>query len=270
MSKNQGSSTQAALTDAYSTGFLSKDFPTELERLHTLERWADPASLAMLEKAGIQQHWRCLEVGAGAGSLAYWMAERCPDGRVIAADIDPRYLDVERAPNLEIVKFDLTRDDFPERSFDLIHTRMVLSHLPDRDSILRRMVGWLAPGGAMVLEDYYMLPIDQMSEGKVRRIFDAIHRAFIAQGTSTDWTRKIPARLVENGLTEISLSLTPLTLGLGDPSDKLWRLGFEQFIPMLIARGYFTEADILEMRTSNEPPPIDIAWMLLSASGRRR
>jgi SAM-dependent methyltransferase len=56
-------------------------------------------------------------------------------------------------PNLDILRHDVTRDEFPEGSFDLVHVRAVLMHLPDRMAVLRRMVSRLAPGGWLLAED---------------------------------------------------------------------------------------------------------------------
>ena len=54
------------------------------------------AALSALFDAGTRQHlldrelapgWRCLEVGAGGGSIARWLGQRVgPTGRVIATD----------------------------------------------------------------------------------------------------------------------------------------------------------------------------------------
>ena len=47
----------------------------------------------------------------------------------------------------------MTRDEFPESSFELVHVRAVLMHIADRMATLRRMVSWLAPGGWLLVEE---------------------------------------------------------------------------------------------------------------------
>jgi hypothetical protein len=42
----------------------------ELNRLRLLERIFDPSTTRHLEIIGVADGWRCLEVGAGAGSMA--------------------------------------------------------------------------------------------------------------------------------------------------------------------------------------------------------
>ncbi len=63
----------------------------EDERLAVLERIFDP--LSPQRRSLVQPGWRCLEVGAGRGSMAVWLAERVGDtGHVVATDIDVSYL----------------------------------------------------------------------------------------------------------------------------------------------------------------------------------
>src|SRR3954468_23544877 len=77
----------------YAGGILSHDLPTELSRLRLMERMLDPEEIKVLSGLDVQRSWHCLELGAGAGSIARWLAERCPDGRVVATDVDPAFLD---------------------------------------------------------------------------------------------------------------------------------------------------------------------------------
>jgi hypothetical protein len=63
-----------------------------------LERIFDPMSRRRRAMV-VQPGRRCLEVGAGHGSMADWMAEQVgPGGRVVATDIDAGYLRGSSAP----------------------------------------------------------------------------------------------------------------------------------------------------------------------------
>ena len=48
---------------------------------------------------------------------------------------------------LRLSQADLRELDFAEGSFDLIHARTLLMHLPEREEIIARAASWLAPGG---------------------------------------------------------------------------------------------------------------------------
>ena len=48
----------------------------ELNRLRILERIFDPSTKRHLEMIGVSEGWKCLEVGAGTGSVAQWLSRR--------------------------------------------------------------------------------------------------------------------------------------------------------------------------------------------------
>ena len=74
-----------------------------------------------------------------------------PSGHVVATDIDTRWL----APslNLEVRHHHNVVDDPVDRSgYDVIHARLVLEHLPQRLTVLAKLVAALRPGGWLVVE----------------------------------------------------------------------------------------------------------------------
>ena len=52
------------------------DVEDEGTRLRLIEQASDPTTLAHLDRIGVGAGWRCLEVGAGGGSVAAWLGER--------------------------------------------------------------------------------------------------------------------------------------------------------------------------------------------------
>ena len=92
--------------------------------------------------------WNCLEVGEGGGSIAKWLCERVTStGHVLVTDIDTRFLEQLRLPNLEVRQHNIVTDPLPERAFDLVHARLVLAHVPERNMALRKLISVLRPGG---------------------------------------------------------------------------------------------------------------------------
>jgi predicted O-methyltransferase YrrM len=71
-----------------STSVFDNGYRTERERLASLEALFDPGTVRVLGGLGVGPGWRCLEVGAGGGSVAAWLGERVrPSGRVLATDL---------------------------------------------------------------------------------------------------------------------------------------------------------------------------------------
>src|SRR6266700_3189442 len=124
--------------------------PNEVERrrLQLIGEVLDAATFGHLRDLRVDEGWRCLEAGAGEGSVARWLSEQVGErGRVVASDVDTRFLDFPEAANVDVVEHDVRTDPCPGDPFDLVHARNVLMHLPARDEIFGRMVSWLRPGG---------------------------------------------------------------------------------------------------------------------------
>src|SRR5437879_10403845 len=75
-------------------------------------------------------------------------------GRLLAINIDPRFLETLKVPNLEVRRHDIVSDPLPEETFDLIHARLVLVHLPQWQKVLQRLISVLKPGGWLLDEEF--------------------------------------------------------------------------------------------------------------------
>ena len=126
----------------------------ELERLRLLHQIFDPYTIKNMEAIGIAEGWRCLDVGAGAGSIAAWMSDNVgSSGSVVATDIDLKFLDQLIKPNLEIRRHNIVNDDIENNSYDFVHCRFLLMHLNEYQVALRKMVDALKPGGWLLIEE---------------------------------------------------------------------------------------------------------------------
>jgi ubiquinone/menaquinone biosynthesis C-methylase UbiE len=95
----------------------------EGDRFSALEELFDAGTIQLLNERGVAGGWHCLEVGAGRGSIAAWLSERVgPTGRVIATDMNTRFLDTLQRPNLEVRRHNIVTDPLPEHEFDLVRT----------------------------------------------------------------------------------------------------------------------------------------------------
>ena len=128
----------------------------EDDRLELLEQLFDPGSREWRHR--VQPGWRCLEVGAGRGSMAAWLADRVgPTGRVVATDVDLTYLSRLEAANLEVRRHDILEDPLEvlePGSYDVVCSRFTLFWLAGKqEAAIDRMVQCLRPGGWLLDED---------------------------------------------------------------------------------------------------------------------
>lgn len=256
------------MTDRYSAGVLGKDSPTERGRLASIQNSTDAFTAGVLEGLDPADDWSCLDLGAGAGSIAYWLAERCPAGRVVAVDVDTRHLDPGRAPNLEVVEADITADDYEPGAFDLVHARFVLCHLPTRDALVARAATWLRPGGRLVVTDPYQLPAETSPFPVMRRIMAAYQQVYAGHGADLTWARGVPALLAGAGLVDVDFVGRPACMGNLD-KDR-WRPLVDQVAPAMLAGGLVTRGDLDEFHALlSDPAFVDIPQVTIAAWGRR-
>ncbi len=257
--------------------------PQASQRFVSLETLYDPWTIRHLEATGIGPGWQCWEIGAGGGSIARWLAEHCgPTGRVLVTDIDPRFL-VERATlddaPLEIKHHDIGSDPLPTQSFDLIHARLVLIHVPAREQALERMVTALKPGGWLVIEDFDVTLLDctypttdpeaSALFQKMRAVQDRLMAARSGELALT-WGRSLYRRLRAQNLVNAGME-GYLALRQGrSPGADLMRANFEQIRQEAITAGFVTHEEVTHMLTLLDDPDFAVSSsVMFTAWGRR-
>jgi SAM-dependent methyltransferase len=238
-------SRDATLATDYASGALSKNRPEEFERLRLLEAWGDPDTHTVLRTVGLGRDWRCLEIGAGAGSVARWLAGQCGDGAVVAVDTDTRYLGDTVPPNLEWRTGDIRALEFAPGSFDLVHSRLTFCHLPEREALVATAARWLKPGGWLVLGDPMCMPAAGSVHEPIRRFFGALEAGWTAQGSDmTTWAQTIPSQLARAGLRDIGVLTRANRLGEQGPYGALAAANIRQEGAYLVGAGLLAQADV--------------------------
>ncbi len=244
-------------------------------RFAALSELFDDGTIHHLQACGARCGWRCLELGAGGGSIARWLADRVgPTGYVLATDIDPRFLESEKLPNLEVLRHNIAADSLPEASFDLVHARLVLLHIPQREQALARMISALKPGGWIVNEDYdsaSMPPDPAVSPGEVLlRTQVAMVRMLEDGGVDRRYGRLLCGKLRARGLVDVGAEARVFMWQRGSAGAAMLKANFEQLREAMIDRNYITsqqfEEDLARLDDPDFMMPSGILW---SAWGRR-
>ncbi len=199
----------------------------EGRRLAGIQAAFDPGTFRHLADLGVAEGWRCLEVGAGAGSVARWLCQQVGEkGSVVATDIDTTLLDGIDLPNLEVRRHDLQTEELPRGEFDLVHARLVLIHLPAREEILQRMADALAPGGWMLVEDLTFAGAGSATgRGSVafRSLLGPLKSMLVAHGADVKFARRLPVLFNRLGLTEVGAEGRSVVL-IGGSGSADWVL----------------------------------------------
>ncbi|HEX9832257.1 MAG TPA: methyltransferase domain-containing protein [Mycobacterium sp.] len=216
---------------------LGQDFAQERQRLAGIEALWDPGSRALIEELGIGPGWKCLEVGAGGGSLVEWMADR--GAHVTAIDIDTQHVEHLASDSITVRRIDIREQELPQSEFDLVHSRLVLEHLTERRQILGRLAETLRPGGWIVIEDYdwTCFGFDGDDDEGFSKATEAIMEFMGRAGFDRDYGRRVVADIADAGLSEVRGEGRVRILDSTSPGFDFFRLTFESLRGPLIDAG---------------------------------
>jgi 2-polyprenyl-3-methyl-5-hydroxy-6-metoxy-1,4-benzoquinol methylase len=219
---------------------------------------------------------RCLEVGAGAGRFAYWLAHQVgAQGHVLATDVKP--LDIPHHPQLSVMQHDVTTEQPLGTDWDLIHARLTLGHLPQRRAVLARLAQSLNPGGWLLVEDWDASRTDMVlaaPTAAVNRLYTRFQqtlgaKVFAAAGTDRGWARRIHAAMLDEHLTDVDTTIQGRAWPGGGAGCQLIAGTLGQVRDKLLAAGLAAH-ELDQVRVLLDDPRLVLAGHLLySTSGRR-
>lgn len=243
-------------------------------RLAALATIYDPGTIRHLAARGVGDGWKCLEIGGGSGTITRWLAERVGlRGSVLTTDIDTRFLETIRLPNVEVRRHDIAAESLPGGIFDLVYTRLVLQHVSDSDTALTHMAAALRPGGWLVVEDFESLPAALDSDGRpvesISKTKAAMHQVLAATG-ARGLGRSLARRVRAKGLADVDIEGRVFLSRGGTAGTALLRLNFLQLRDRILATGMLSpeefDADVASLDHEDFESRSPILW---TAWGRR-
>ena len=211
----------------------------------------DPFSIACISNTGVREGWDCLEVAAGLGSLALWLATVVsPSGRVVATELPEGMNEVLRSGcesfGVELLCHDLEGNRLNDR-FDLIHSRFVFEHIQGRDEALKPLLANLKPNGWIVIEDAWFP--DQPCEGTdlYRRALKAFRIVIEQSGSDFGWASDLHHILQDLGLYKVSSTSRTDTYNGGSIQAEFWAANFFNHWDAMASLGLVSSNEIAEL-----------------------
>ncbi|MFI9078397.1 methyltransferase domain-containing protein [Streptomyces sioyaensis] len=235
----------------------------------------DGVTRGHVDRLGIGAGSRCWEVGAGGRGIPEALAAAVgPTGHVLATDIDPSWL--AAGDGYEVRRHDVAADPPPEPgTFDLVHARLVLVHVPDRARALATMAAALRPGGWLLIEDAdtALQPLACLDDSgpaqrRANRLRDAVRELLTRRGADLRYGRALPRALREAGLVDVAAAGT---FPVGGPAcDRLEAATIRHVRGELLAAGLADDAELDAHLAAIQAGELDLTLApLISAWGRR-
>ena len=199
------------------------------------DRVADPQArwgAAVLGRLPLNGTETVLDAGCGSGRVTELLAERLPDGHVVALDASAAMLAqaagrlARYAPRVTFIEADLGRNLPPMPPIDAILSTAVFHWIPDHDALFRNLSAVLRPGGRLVAQCGGAGNVGRFSEVVTRVTGDrGIERRF-------ETPEATERRLAAAGFTEIRcwLANEPTRFETGGP--------FEAFLETVCLRDH--------------------------------
>jgi len=255
---------------------LTNDAPEAMDRFTAFARLFDPSTFRHLDALGLARGWRCWEVGAGGTTVVAHLSARVgPVGHVLATDINLAWAVGAAAPNVEILEHDVATGPPRGGLFDLVHARLVLVHVPERDAALANMVAALRPGGVLLVEDAdpALQPLSCLEEtGPEQVLANRLRRGFRSllaeRGVELAYGRSLPRRLRDAGLVEVAADAA---FPVSDPACNHLEVATINLVrDQFLDHGIATEAEIEQHLSAVVAGRLDLAQPpMISCWGRR-
>ncbi len=224
----------------------------EVERLRLLQEVYGPQSQALLQRAGLREGLRVVEIGCGSGNISCWLAEQVGSrGSVVGIDNSGDQVEQARQQaksrglaNVEFQVGDANAPDLPEGTFDLAYARLVLMHLAQPGEALKRMRRLVRPGGRVACEEMDLTRwICEPPSELVRRFYELNIALGERHGGHFRLGPSLPRLFLDAGFAKPEVGAN-FPFALSGEQKRLLELTFLEFAPELIQEKLATQAEV--------------------------
>ncbi|MFF2508165.1 class I SAM-dependent methyltransferase [Streptomyces sp. NPDC058067] len=217
----------------------------EAERIDFGALAYDDITMARLRALGVGPGWRCLDLGAGTGTVSRRLLNEARVDSVLAVDRDVRFLAERPTLGLDVLETDITAPGFAPGRFRLIHARFVLMHLPEHERLITTLAELVEPGGVLVLSDAVDLTSDRTPGTPYTTTMRAMWHGLKATiGTDVSWVPSYPHLLRGAGLVPVAAEIHVPPLTPGSPISRFWADTWERGRAAMLATGLVDDATI--------------------------
>lgn len=174
-----------------------------------------------------------LDAGCGSGSITRAIAGALGRGMATGLDRQPKYVDFARRKaasegitNIRFETGDVTKLQFPDKSFDVVWSKHLLQWVPEREQAIREFVRVTRPGGKVIACNFDLFcvchfPKDSAFQADAERWFEAARDEL---GFDNLLGRKLPHLFQKAGMSDITVEVIadPCFGGFGGDPERRW------------------------------------------------
>jgi SAM-dependent methyltransferase len=255
--------------------FTNTSAESELVRLRLVEEIFDPNTFARLAQLGLSEGHTCLEVGAGVGSVMRWICDRVgTTGQVVAVDLDPRFISADEFANLEVRQGDICEIPLEPATYDFIHLRYVLVHVPAYQKAIANLIQALKPGGWLLIEEPDFLDQapavvadeagqDEAKFAAMMRMFKGVLKLHEVLRVNSAIARQMPSLLQQYGLQNVSAAADQKLAPGGSKMAQMMKMSLSHIADKLIKAGTVSAQDVKIFLQEQDNP---LTWVLYYAT----
>lgn len=234
----------------------------ETERLIQQSGLYEDITQRFLRDAGLFPGMKVLDIGSGAGDVAFIAAELVGgEGEVVGVDMNAEILEVARGraqeaglTNVQFLAGDAQTMDLAN-DFDALIGRLVLMYLPDPAETLKQLATYVRPGGIVAFQEVEFSIYSSITRPETPMLNDLAEwgvEVFRRSGAHTSMGLDLYGTFIDAGLPEPSLQFVA---PVGGPATwggyQYIENSFQSILPLLEAYG-ITTAEQVNLETLAE------------------
>ncbi|KAK7006243.1 S-adenosyl-L-methionine-dependent methyltransferase [Favolaschia claudopus] len=167
-----------------------------LDELHISIRNYQNSQVAFAPQIYEPSPRKILDLGCGSGAWAFDVASQYPEAEVVVADASPTLQDAILLNNMRFQLVDVTQPlAFDPMSFDVVHARLLFTHVPDAVDAVKRAAELVKPGGWLFLEDLDVSSAIESGGPIVSKLLTLWTDILAMDGVDTGFGRKIESAI---------------------------------------------------------------------------
>jgi ubiquinone/menaquinone biosynthesis C-methylase UbiE len=256
----------------------------EIEALAIQARVWESCAEALLSKIGVKSNWACVDLACGPVGILPLLARRVGrQGRVVGVEQDPNIVIAAREimgsagrEDIMLVEGDVRQSGLERGSFDLVHGRCLLGHLPNPSAMLLEMIELAKPGGVVLVQEpdhsswNFYPPIAEWP-----RLLEIGEQAFASAGIEINIGRRAFQLLRQAGLEDVRIEACVLAFQDNHPYMAMALRATEVLRPVML-KAQLTTPDELDRLVREiekhiaKPDTSMISFTIVQVWGRRR